>query len=750
MIQSNVNTTTINTNINTNNSSSSSNTIQAASLAISTKPIEHHQQQANGSVVNGTSSSNSTSTLDKWTNNLNKEVTSNVNAKLSDFEFKIDTLEKPAGLIFGQTREEEQSDRGVITVPIESVNMDESIPINGPAAMSSDDEEASVNLNLPTDNKNATSNIGNGSLINDQQTPQVPTAGANHLNHTPVNTRTPQYTTERPYKKLKFTSSRNNVVFDFVKFFVLFVFNLVVFVPLVLVLALIFCPVKCAGRLVYKLLHVCHLTQTSYISPDKVPEFLNPIELFWLYNSYLDHRPEPSILLNDSASSSNSTPTKFSLNGHRSKSGCAFIVDGSIAKAKLKDLIKNKLISSSSTSSSSSNRFSQRIYNLVLFGHVWLTCDTFDLDEHIVEIDPNLEFTSHKQVQAYLSDLVRSHNFDLAKPLWNVYYKKSMSKTDRSTLVFVLFHQSFTDGVSLVRLLFKSLADNRNQIDIKGRFAYSRFKLNVLKSYLIGWSSIVYNLLVRSSDNNPICNFYAETRKKTADSKKSPNTTATTNGDGDRVLVWSDGFDLVQLNRLKLITRSKMNDFLLSVVTGILRNYFQSKGINNPNNLTCLMPVDLRSNKYPLKLGNKSTIATFTLPVRTEGCVPRLWDTKKITYSVKSSNGHLSLYFMMNFLFSLLPTSVAFRLTKRVLDKSTCVVSTLGAGDGSSLATVSVLNQNVKNLIHFYPTVSNVPLSFSITTYADEVRLCLLVDPNVITNPDFITNQFIKKVIYLF
>ena len=44
------------------------------------------------------------------------------------------------------------------------------------------------------------------------------------------------------------------------------------------------------------------------------------------------------------------------------------------------------------------------------------------------------------------------------------------------------------------------------------------------------------------------------------------------------VLFWSDPFDLVLLNRLKLITRSRMNDFLVSVLTGILRQYLQHKG----------------------------------------------------------------------------------------------------------------------------------------------------------------------------
>lgn len=159
------------------------------------------------------------------------------------------------------------------------------------------------------------------------------------------------------------------------------------------------------------------------------------------------------------------------------------------------------------------------------------------------------------------------------------------------------------------------------------------------------------------------------------------------------------------------------------------------------------MPIDLRSNKYPIKMNARSsTLGSFELPTRVEGCVPRLWATKCQTQALKQSSDFLLINFFIRVMFKLFPNRFAYRCTRAVLNEASCVVSTLGCGD-SSLATVSIANQSVKNLIYFTPTVANVAISFSIITYGDEVRLAILADSGVIANPEYMTKQFIRQVI---
>lgn len=158
------------------------------------------------------------------------------------------------------------------------------------------------------------------------------------------------------------------------------------------------------------------------------------------------------------------------------------------------------------------------------------------------------------------------------------------------------------------------------------------------------------------------------------------------------------------------------------------------------------MPIDMRSNKYPFKLNaRKCALSSFELPVRTEGSVPRLWATKHATQELKQSSDFTFIHFLTNLYFKIFPNRLAFKWIRSFLNENSCVITSLGAGD-ASLATVSICNQSVKNIIYFYPTIANAAMSFSIMTYGDEVRLGFVADTGVISHPEFITTQFIKQV----
>lgn len=174
-----------------------------------------------------------------------------------------------------------------------------------------------------------------------------------------------------------------------------------------------------------------------------------------------------------------------------------------------------------------------------------------------------------------MSNLISRHKFDMSKPLWSVYYKQTVNrKSERSTMVLFVSHQSFSDGVSLMRLFLRGLVDNRNQLDVKPRFAFSVLRRSQIKQLIFGWSSLFYKLFFR---HHPGKNESAYLRRRSTSNTSNAATTSA-NSPAQNVLVWSDSFDLMHLNRLKLITRSRMNDFLVSVVGGILRHYLQHKG----------------------------------------------------------------------------------------------------------------------------------------------------------------------------
>ena len=552
------------------------------------------------------------------------------------------------------------------------------------------------------------------------------------------------YIIDYPFKVINHPSELRHPVLNFIKFFVGALVNLFLLIPVVILF--IFCqPLRYLFKSTFKLLHLCHLTSTSFHSPSFIPEFLTPIELFWLYNSNQNETPKK---LDEKQS------FEYESNlSNKSIGACILFIEGYISKNALKELIKNKIIQLSTRSGRRIyERFTQRLYKLFLFGFVWLNCSEFDIEDHIVEINEDNSLKTVNDIQECVASLIQTHKFKKDKPLWTLYYVKSFGN-DRSSVLIFLFHMCFADGVSLVRLFFKGLVDNRNSVEIKPRFAYFTFKFDFVKQIFLGWSEMIYSFLFRRSDKNPLNKQYSNAKifENLDLNTKLPQDQNTLNeanyqiNNRPYVLTWSEPFSLYTTNRLKLVTRSKMNDIFMSILAGIMRNYLQKKGINNPLDMSCIMPIDLTSNKYPFKLENKSALCSIKSPVNTEGCIPRLWSTKYTTGMLKRTGDYLFLFFYKYFLFNFFPSSIAFYLIKYLINKNTFIASTLGAGD-SSLQTVSLCNRNVKNIIYFYPTACNISISFSVITYGDEVRLSLMADSNIITKPKLITREFIKQV----
>lgn len=536
---------------------------------------------------------------------------------------------------------------------------------------------------------------------------------------------TQNYLIEYPFKRVTRKTDQINAFSSFFQLVILFLLNIILVLPLILFLFVtIFIPFTILRSLLFKCFHCSHLVESSNYSMAQTPDFLSPIELFWYFNSELRK------------------DTK-SLKGPKSIGAGVFFIEGYLSKSTVRDLINNKIIQTSQRSPHHEfSRFSERILKVFGFGYVWVKTPDFNLDEHITEIDNTVaNLKTDRDLQAYISDLLVKQNFSLNKPLWKLYYLKSFGQnlSDKTSVLIFLYHESFSSGMSLMRLFLKGLVDNRNAFDIKPRFAYFNFSISIIKQVLFSWIKMVHLILFFRRDQNPLTHQHCKSDRFKMLRLKPVSF-------GDQVITWSEPFSLIMLNRIKLVTRSKMNDLLISTMAGVLRNYLKLKGINNPFDMKMIMPVDLTSNKYPFKIKNNSTLMCIRVPVNIEGSIPRLWMTKIKTSKLKNSNDFLFFHFFVNSLFYLLPNRMAFWLIEHVLNRNTFQGSTLGAGD-VTLSTLSVCNRNLKGLIYFNPVISNIKISFAVVTYGDEIRLSLQADSGIISQPDLITSEFIKQVI---
>ena len=162
------------------------------------------------------------------------------------------------------------------------------------------------------------------------------------------------------------------------------------------------------------------------------------------------------------------------------------------------------------------------------------------------------------------------------RPLWQLHYKnRSSSRPNDSILVF-LYHPVLSDAISLMRILLKHIVDNRTtQLDLKPRFAGRRgdHLFDYLKAYLFGHLLLFSKLLFNSSRDNVLQRIPVKTTQINLPSMntRSFNPSA-------RQVVWSAPFSLTQANRMKLVTRTRMNDLLSTAVMSCLKLYMERYG----------------------------------------------------------------------------------------------------------------------------------------------------------------------------
>lgn len=120
---------------------------------------------------------------------------------------------------------------------------------------------------------------------------------------------------------------------------------------------------------------------------------------------------------------------------------------------------------------------------------------------------------------------------------------------------------------------------------------------------------------------------------------------------------------------------------------------------------------------------------------------------------------HVSLIFYFLFVLVCLPSRnicqyfqdslrslSANKIIARVYNHASLWLTTLAAGTSTALATMSVCNRDVRSFICLSPSIGTASINFCVTSYADEIRLAVIADSNIVPDPHFFTECFLHQV----
>ncbi|UYV70632.1 hypothetical protein LAZ67_8000083 [Cordylochernes scorpioides] len=241
---------------------------------------------------------------------------------------------------------------------------------------------------------------------------------------------------------------------------------------------------------------------------------------------------------------------------------CLFFFQGDLAVAKLRELVMARLIQRTSSSGRIAfPRFTQKIVRL-FSGFGWVEDKSFDITRHVFqETEP---IANKKQLEFRMESLMLEP-LDFQKPLWEIRVVPEYGPMKETVLIFRI-HQSLCDGISLVRILSTCLSDSQFVPRLKPRFGGATFPMNVFRALIVGPITFLAWFLFWRKDYN-----YLSRGQKPA---------------GHYRVTWSRSIGMDKVNRIKQVTRSTLNDVLMTALTGSLRTYFCKSGIHSPPDLT--------------------------------------------------------------------------------------------------------------------------------------------------------------------
>ncbi|CAF2395608.1 unnamed protein product [Rotaria sp. Silwood2] len=534
-------------------------------------------------------------------------------------------------------------------------------------------------------------------------------------------------------KRVKHPADRSSIVFLF-QYVSTICFGIFISFPCIILLTVLL-PICWLIRTFVRLICRHHCTVTPCAC-----NYLSASDLFWFYNSNISTNQD----------NKNHDTRKYNSRPMSPIAAAVFFLEGTINENSLKKLLINRLITSSVRRGTNIGRklfprFSQLVVSR-FSGTMWVDYSLFSIDEHVHEISHNIQ--SDEELQSYISTLL-SNELPRNRPLWQLYYKNRLTIRPNDSILIFLYHPVLSDGISLLRILLKHIVDNRTtQLDIKPRFAGQHGEhvmFDYLKAYLFGHKLIFSKLLSNTSREN----FFKRILFK--NKTNNHNNTSTINSNTQqqqqqRVVVWSTPFSLTQANRMKLVTRTRMNNLLSTLVISTVKLYMERYGIINPANINCIMPCDLRSNVANIIMGNQLSHLCIELPMDVEGNIPILWSFNDSTKHVKENGDYATMYLFTHIIYLLFPFCFANKIIARIYNSASVWLTSLAAGSSTALATVSICNRDVRSLICLSPSIGTASLNFCVTSYADEIRLVVIADPNVIPNPRFLTECFNQQL----
>lgn len=388
----------------------------------------------------------------------------------------------------------------------------------------------------------------------------------------------------------------------------------------------------------------------------------------------------------------------------------------------------------------------------------WETDPHYDIRAHVYHIAlpaPGDTATLQRLVGALISEPL-----DRGRPLWRFFL---IDNYGEGCAVFTRLHHSISDGVSLTRVLL-SLTDSVPDAEIEP-VAQSKNRapkpqgnsLLALPAKVTGDAlALAANATGSVVKNGQAMLVQPESAVATL---RNAGLLMATSGvilakllvmakdrpsayQGDLSLIkrvaWSAPLSLEEVKATGKALGATINDVLVAVVAGALRRYLLARGDDvSQGDIRAMVPVNLRAADDELVLGNMFSLVYLGLPVGLDAPQARVAAVKRQMDVLKHSPEPALVYEILNVL-GMMPGDLAHWATDWFATKASVVLTNVPG----PRELLYFAGQRLRHMIFWVPQSGGIGMGISIFSYAGEVVLALLVDNNLVPDPEAITAGF--------
>ncbi len=386
------------------------------------------------------------------------------------------------------------------------------------------------------------------------------------------------------------------------------------------------------------------------------------------------------------------------------------------------------------------------------------------------EDDPDFEIDSHvhtvalpgkagkAELQAYVSDLA-STPLDPTKPLWQYHL---VDNFDGGSALVMRIHHCYADGIALVQVMLSmteksakaSLALPSGSVEpaSDGEADFWEQVLRPVTGALEGATRMGRSLIDQGKEiaSNPALaqealegatrkgmDFAGELARLALMGSDSPTRFKGRLGVRKRV-AWADPFPLDEVKIMGKALGCSINDVLLSMATGALRQYLASKG--EPVDglaIRAIVPVNLRPDGRGRELGNQFGLVFLDLPIGIEDPIERLHRVRSHMQALKGSYQPLIVLGLLHVV-GHGPKVLQEQITALLSQNASAVMTNVPGPQHP----IYFAGRRIDELDFWVPQSGGIGLGVSILSYNGRIQFGLISDANLVPDPDRIVARF--------